>query len=65
MVQVLSPDGITIEFDAFDYPNMKEANKAFARWKKRYERQGYYSSSSGRIPLNQLKANCTFIKTEE
>jgi hypothetical protein len=60
-VQVLSPDGITIDFDCFAYPNMDAAIAAFEQWRKRYERQGYYSSNYGRIPLDELKDHCQFI----
>lgn len=57
---VLSPDGITIDFHKFSYPSMKSAEEAFEQWKKRYERQGYYSSNFRRIPLEELKSYCTF-----
>lgn len=60
--QVLSPDGITIEFDKWSYPSMKKAEEAFNKWIKRYEHQGYYSSGFNRIPLNELKSHCTFKK---
>ena len=54
--QVLSPDGITIEFDKPYYPSQKKAFEAFDKWKKRYELQGYYSSNEyGRIPLEDLE----------
>ena len=60
-VQVLSPDGITIEFDKWTYPSMKKAKEAFNNWKKRYEMQGYYSSNDyGRIPLNDLENYCQY-----
>jgi hypothetical protein len=59
-VQVLSPDGITIEFGSFYYENMKDAKKAFERWKSRFEQQGYYSSNNGRIPLDELESYCQF-----
>lgn len=62
-VQVLSPDGITIEFDKWTYPSMKKAKEAFDNWKKRYEMQGYYSSADyGRIPLSDLENYCKFKK---
>jgi len=57
--QVLSPDGITIEFDRPYYTSRKKALEAFNGWKKRYERQGYYSSNNGRIPLDELENYCT------
>jgi len=59
---MLSPDGFSIEFDK-TYSSKKEAEKAFTRWKKCYERQGYYSSVPfGRIPLDELRAYCTLQK---
>ncbi|TXG86440.1 MAG: hypothetical protein E6R13_00460 [Spirochaetes bacterium] len=59
--QVLSPDGFTIEFDKFTYPSKKKAVEAFNTWKKRFEQQGYYSSSNyGRIPLEDLENYCSF-----
>jgi hypothetical protein len=40
---------------------MKDAKKAFERWKSRFEQQGYYSSNDyGRIPLNELEKYCQF-----
>ena len=60
--QVLSPDGITIEFDKWSYPTLKKAERAFENWKKRYEQQGYYSSNFQRIPLNELKSHCQIKK---
>jgi hypothetical protein len=59
--QVLSPDGITIEFNHWSYTSKKKMMEAYDRWAKRYEVQGYYSSSSyGRIPLDELQEYCQF-----
>lgn len=59
--QVLSPDGFTIEFDKFTYPSKKKSLEAFNTWKKRFEQQGYYSSTNyGRIPLEELEDYCVF-----
>jgi len=58
---MLSPDGFPIEFDK-TYSSKKEAEKAFIEWKKRYELQGYYSSNSGRISLEELRGCCTLKK---
>ena len=60
-VQVLSPDGITIE-NVWSYPSKEKAESAFKKWRKRYEKQGYYSSNEGRIPLDELKSHCKFVK---
>ena len=58
---VLSPDGISIHFSD-TYKSIKEAKQALTLWVKRYEMQGYYSSTDyGRIPLNELEKYCTII----
>jgi hypothetical protein len=60
--QILSPDGFTIEREPYFYTSKKKAMEAFDKWKKNYERQGYYSSSKyGRIPLSELQDYCQFI----
>lgn len=60
-VQVLSPDGITIDFNKPHYRSYKAAKTAFDEWAKRYEAQGYYSSASyGRIHLLDLIDYCSF-----
>lgn len=56
---ILSPDGFTITPD--NYKSKALANKTFTLWRKRYEKQGYYSSTNGRIALNQLKHECQMI----
>jgi hypothetical protein len=58
---VLSPDGFSIHFSD-TYSSEKKAMKAFDEWKKRYELQGYYSSSNGKIPLNELHNYIRIIK---
>lgn len=60
-VLVLSPDGFTIDFMKAHYPSMEKAKEAFQKWKERYQTQGYYSSNSGRIPLDKLEEYCTFL----
>ena len=55
---VISPDGFSIHFSD-TYPSKKKAREAFEKWKKNFERQGYYSSTShGRIPLEDLEQYC-------
>lgn len=58
-IVVLSPDGFTIEFDKPYYRSFNEAFTAFIKWKERFQTQGYYSSNSGRIPLDNLMDACT------
>jgi hypothetical protein len=60
MIQVLSPDGFTIDYNFDHYPSMAAANKAFQEWKDRYKQQGYYSSKGEKIPLTELKKRCQF-----
>lgn len=52
---MLSPDGFTLTPDAEKYYSIDTAKSDFEKWAKRYEQQGYYSSTSkGRIPLDEL-----------
>lgn len=60
-IMVLSPDGITIDFNKNSYKDMATAEKAFDLWANRYEAQGYYSSVRGRIALSDLKDCCKFL----
>lgn len=55
---ILSPDGFTIHPTDI-YLNKEEAEKAFNVWKKQYRKQGYYSSNTGRINLDNLADYCT------
>ena len=57
---VISPDGFSIHF-CDTYNSIEEAEEAFEEWKKRFEKQGYYSSNGGRIPLNELENYCKII----
>lgn len=60
LYQVFSPDGFA--FHPTDvFLSEKEAWDAFENeYKKRFERQGYYSTSNRtRIPLDQLKKHCS------
>lgn len=60
-IQVLSPDGFTIEFDREYYTTKEKAFEAFDKWKERYKVQGYYSSNNyGRIPLEDLEDYMSF-----
>ena len=59
---VLSPDGFSIHFED-TYTSKQKAYDAFIKWKKNYERQGYYSSTEhGRIPLDELHNYVTIVK---
>jgi hypothetical protein len=60
---ILSPDGISINMDNFK--SKAKANKAFTLWRKRFELQGYYSSSYGRIALTELKHTCQMITIKD
>ena len=59
-----SPDGFTVHWENFHCLAKElfaEVDYQFNLWKKRYERQGYYSANEMRIPLSQLKEHCKFI----
>lgn len=58
---VISPDGFTIELEA-TYSSHENAMKAFKIWAKRYEKQGYYRSNNGRIPLDELINHCRIVE---
>lgn len=62
-IKVLSPDGFTIDMNVESYKGIRAAKKAFTEWAKRYEQQGYYSSSKfGKIHLLDLIDFCEFIE---
>ena len=59
---VISPDGFSIHF-VDTYKTKKKAIEAFEKWKKNYERQGYYSSVNyGKIPLDELHNYIKIVK---
>ena len=59
---VISPDGFSIHFSD-TYKTKEDAITAFCEWKKRYETQGYYSSTKyGKIPLDELENYCQIVK---
>lgn len=59
---VISPDGFSIH-PTDTYSSIKKAIKAFRDWKKRYKKQGYYSSVNfGRIHLEDLEQFMTIKK---
>jgi len=61
---VISPDGFSIH-PTDTYKTKAEATFAFKQWVKRYEVQGYYSSTNyGRIPLNEIIRYCKIIKVD-
>jgi len=57
---VLSPDGHSIDRRDY-YKSPEEAGEALEKWIKLYEKQGFYSSVNGRIPLEQLALHCELI----
>lgn len=61
---ILSPDGFSFFMDTEDLPkSLKEAKKRIPELiYTRYSKQGYYSSISGRISLNQTVKLCTIEK---
>lgn len=62
---VISPDGFSIRIGVPLFNSIKERNQYFKMWKKRFERQGYYSSVKyGRIHLADLADYCEWIEVE-
>ena len=59
-LMVISPDDIPIHHSE-SYPTYVDAVNAFNKWMKNFERQGYYSSNNGRIPLDDLFINCKIV----
>jgi hypothetical protein len=61
MYGVLSPDGFSISMTE-TWETREEAESALKEWIKRYEKQGYYSTSNRtRIPLGELYDACTIL----
>lgn len=60
-----SPDGFSIYCETYKAPGtnyLVSIKEIFDEWKRRYTRQGYYSSNTGRIQLDELHKHCTFIQ---
>jgi hypothetical protein len=63
--EVLSPDGFAIDREE-TYPSVEVAKNKLDEWVKRYEQQGYYSTSNRqRIPLDELKDYCKIVQITE
>lgn len=60
---IISPDGLSFYSHIFDLFNSEEEarTKGIPAIKKRYERQGYYSSNNGKIPLDELEKHCKIV----
>jgi hypothetical protein len=59
-----SPDGIGMFSDKI-YSSPENAEKGFQEWIKRFERQGYYSTSyREQIPLEELRSQCRLVDFE-
>lgn len=58
----LSPDGVTISEDNFK--TIEEANLFLNEWIKGFEKQGYYSSNNGKIPIYEIAGHCKFVEFE-
>ena len=57
--QILSPDELPISMQ--NYATKELAFLGFYAWKKRFEKQGYYSSLEGRIELEDLVHECQLL----
>ena len=61
---IYTPDGFGMYMDKI-YSTPEKAEEAFLVWIKRYEKQGYYSTSKReQIPLTELRSNCNLIDFE-
>ena len=59
-----SPDGFGMFMDRI-YSSPEKAENDFHLWIKRFERQGYYSTSKReQISLDELRVRCKLIKFE-
>ena len=56
---IISPDGFPINVEG-GFNTVKNAMTFFDEWKKGFKRQGYYSSNTGHIALNNLAKRCIF-----
>ena len=57
---VLSPDGFPITFEPFE--SKRAAREFIPKWCKRYELQGYYSTSRWEhIPLDELPDRLSIV----
>lgn len=62
---VLSPDGFSIHPED-TYPTREAAESALREWAKRFEFQGFYSTSRWeRIPLDELPGRCRIVEAAE
>lgn len=62
---VYSPDGFAIDRQE-TYPSREVAEQKLQEWVKRYEFQGYYSTSNrDRIPLDELASRCKIVEVIE
>ena len=62
---VYSPDGFAIDREE-TYPSREVAEQKLQEWVKRYEFQGYYSTSNrDRIPLDELASRCKIVEVIE
>jgi hypothetical protein len=60
--EVFSPDGFAISREE-TYPSKEVAEQKLQEWVKRYEFQGYYSTSNReRITLDKLASCCKIVQ---
>ena len=63
--EVLSSEGFAIDREE-TFPSVEVAEQKLDEWVKRYEQQGYYSTSNRqRIPLDELKDYCKIVQITE
>jgi hypothetical protein len=63
-IEVLSPDGISIENND-GYDTLEQANEALEKWIQRFKNQGYYSTVENgqriQIPFDEIKERCVIL----
>lgn len=63
--EVISPDGFSIHRDK-TYVSHEEAMIGLREWVKRYESQGYYSTSNReRIEVDHIELYCKIVEVKQ
>ena len=63
---VLSPDGITLDYEPVLADTPEEAWKQAEEFAKRYEFQGYYADAyRRRIPIDQIPHECRIVEVDD
>lgn len=64
LFRILSPDGFDIKMDEWQF-DKDQVETELTNFVKRYERQGYYSTSNReQIPLDKIRDYCTVVPVD-